>query len=320
MKVRDILKLQCTAKANCSSTTNQDITVYQSFRLISKYESKLKLAQSLEYHCPIQDQMKKEVPFIYYSGTYPDGCIQDNAVLTYTNLMTIDIDLKDNPDVDLKQIMTSIFKLPYVVGYYTSFSGRGYWCLVLVEDGSKIPSYYEYIKRLWKREFNVDVDSKTHNIARARALSWNPDWISTTKDLDADIIPWKLQYIHPTPTPTVSQPQVYRAWKSSSNSSYNAYDPLEYTHKCIQECSKRGTYTGTSYASWIRLAGECKNFSDGYELFRAFSINNPNCQDTEDRMRQVYDAAKVSQIDDTLHRKWQGTYKKIKADQTSKTH
>ena len=111
MKVIDILKLKCTAKANCSSTTSQDISVYQSFRLISKYESKLKTAQSLEYHCPTQDQMKREVPFIYYSGTYPDGCIQDNTVLNYTNLMTVDIDLKDNPDVNLKQIMTSIFNL-----------------------------------------------------------------------------------------------------------------------------------------------------------------------------------------------------------------
>ena len=313
MKVIDILKLKCTAKANCSSTTSQDISVYQSFRLISKYESKLKTAQSLEYHCPTQDQMKREIPFIYYSGTYPDGCIQDNTVLNYTNLMTVDIDLKDNPDVNLKQVMTSIFNLPYVVGYYTSFSGKGYWCLVLVEDGSKIPSYYEYIKRLWKQMFNVNVDSKTHNVARARALSWNPDWISTTKDLDTDIIPWKLQYIPPTPAPVISQPQVHRIWKSSSDYS-NSHDPLTYTHKCIQECSKRGTYTGTSYASWIRLAGECKNFSDGYDLFRAFSINNPNCQDTEDRIRQVYDAANISQIDNDVHRKWQGIYKKIKTN------
>lgn len=150
----------------------------------------LKHKAPLEQKEEIYKQAKQKMPYVIVSGTFPEGKLHDDDILTTSNVMTIDIDHLKEQDIDIDTLRKKIFDYPYVIGVYKSQSRDGLWALVAIEETSKIKEYYYCLSLAWKSSLGVKIDPACKNIARRRYLSYNPDWKQWTKKPNEPVKPW----------------------------------------------------------------------------------------------------------------------------------
>ena len=283
------------------SVTLKDVLV----TIPNKYKQTLEAISNMEYHSEEQSRAKLCVPRYYIAGTFPvpthpgQFTIKDNNLISPTNLMTVDIDKKDNESVDINKLREFVQSLPYVFTTQMSISGQGFYAIICITDTNKTKSYYKAISQTWKNLYGINIDNSACNIARARIISYNSDAESWFND---NVYVWTKEYIEPTTN--TEQTSVFQ--QSNIDNEFM----LERTHKAIRYCADNGYYAKT-YNEWYWLACDCSNFSDGEDIFIRFSENYPNKKDSLDKILKKYRGATPTGIDSSLHRKWQGLAKKI---------
>ena len=257
---------------------------------------------SLPYHSKEQEKAKSKTPRYYISGmfdmtefNYGRFPIHDYPIKG-SNLMTIDIDAKDNPDIDIWKIREEIFKLPYVFSCLKSVSGKGFYCIIPIEDTKYTKEYYNYIIRLWKQKYNITVDDNAASLIRARIISYNEDIDNWLKE---EVEVWNIKYTEPIK-------KEESAKKEEHYSKYNNTDTTDWnylTEKAMELVINDGYYV-KGYNAWYHLACELKTF-DRYDLFIKAS-NNVDYNDSIDKIKKKWDNAEPVNIDNDLIRKWCG--------------
>lgn len=257
------------------------------------------------YHSDIQKELKEKMPRFYIGGTFPKHSICNDKVIEYTNLICVDIDGKDNPDKDLDEIRKTLFGLDYVFAVYLSASRKGLYAIIPILDGREAPDYCEYIRRLWKFKYGINTDRAAENIARARIISYDPDWMQWTKTEDVQV--WELKI-------TEEQRNLERKQKKEEAPLVGIYKTKEVdmkarTHLAMQALIGNG-YTVNGYYRWLRAAMELKNFSDGFDLWYRMTVNNSEYNDHDwTKLKRKYDGLRTAELDESTHRKWQGIAK-----------
>lgn len=268
-------------------------------------KDKVDYVRSFEYHSEGQKQAKNIVPRYYISGVFDlnEYSIGRFPIHDYpkvsSNLMTIDIDGKDNPDIDIWKIREDIFKLPYVFSCIKSISEQGYYCIIPIEDTKNTKEYYNYILRLWKSKFGINIDNNASSLIRARIITHDIELDKWIKKDNVQV--WNLKYIE-KPIEIKEEEQTH----------YNKYvdkqkDGLDWTficHKAIELLINDGYYAH-NYNSWYYLGCECANFDDGQKLFIKASQNG-HYSDSIDVIMKRWKTCKPSGIDNDLIKKWCG--------------
>lgn len=283
-----------------------NITLYDAlYTLPLKWKDRLEQVQSMEYHSKEQYDAKQQLPRYYISGIYDmNEYIYRFPIHDYpkvqSDLMTIDIDAKDNPDIDIWKVREEIFKLPYVFSTLKSCSGKGFYCIIPIEDTKYTKEYYHYIIDLWKIKFNVNIDNKADTLIRARIISYNEDIDSWVKD---EVSVWKLKKVIKQEEKKEYNGLYDYKPKSLINNSYWE----EITHKCMNKLINDG-YTVNDYYAWYWLGCELANFIDGYDMFYKSSKNFDNTQN-DNYISKRYSGCKPSGINSNLIQKWCGMAK-----------
>jgi len=315
MEKENILKTYVSTIISENGYTNNDIKngrfigsnvrLYDAlYTLPMKWKDKLIETMNLEYHSKEQEKAKSLLPRYYISGMYDMNeyiyrfPIHDSPVVP-SNLMTIDIDAKDNTDIDIWKLREEIFKLPYVFSCLKSCSGKGFYCIIPIEDVNYTKEYYKYILDLWKEKYNLNIDPYASSLVRARIISYNEDIDSWIKD---NVSVWKLKKI-----------EIKEEFKEENTLfSYRQKhdyknDSEDLVHLCMKKLIDDG-YTVNDYRAWYHLGCELANFSDGYSLFYKSSKNYDSSQ-SDSSISKRWKGCKSIGITDDLVRKWCGMAK-----------
>ena len=268
-------------------------------QLTQLIEADLRLVSAMEYH--------SKLPRYYIVGTYKTDrpergnfYINDASILTYSNLMTIDIDEKDNPDIDIWSLRERLFNESYVFSLLKSVSGHGYYAIIPIMDGKYTKEYYDYIIKLWKYKFNINVDDDAKTLTRARILSYDEDYDKWIKK-DTLIQKWELK-----------SKKKEEQKKEKTLFDYKVPKPVnseweELTNKAMQALINDGYYAA-SYGAWYHLGCELKNFDNGYDLFYKSSCNAAY-NDSPEKIKKKWDSCTATGITNDLIQKWCGMAK-----------
>lgn len=305
-KVKDILSSIVTMKINDTGWLNGQYI--QEYRMLGtllnpkEWEARCDEVANAPYHSELQKRLKDAMPRFYIAGTFPYKSIKDSSVIEYTNLICVDIDGKDNPDMDLEEIRKTLFDLDYVFSVYLSASRKGVYAIIPILDGREAPAYCNYIRRLWKFKYGIETDKNAENIARARIISYDPDWMQWTKTHDVQV--WELKSLPEQDEKKENgEKQLVGLFKNEE------IDTVARTHLAMQALIGNG-YTVDGYYRWLRAARELMNFSDGFELWYTMTINNSKYSDHDrQKLERKFKGLSRAELDEDTHRKWQGIAK-----------
>jgi len=311
MKTKDILNKKFSILVNASGYTyhqelidyTQAITDLRSIiNLGYKYREPIDTLRAMVYHSKEQKAYKEQFPCWFTGGIFPMLQTEDKDILEYSNILAIDIDKIDNPKLDIYDIKNKIFELPYVFLVSKSISGEGIYALVLLEDGQYTKEYYDYLVRLWKKLFDVNIDSKCTNIGRKRFLSYDNDIL--IKDPETDIKEWKLKYIPPKIEP--KKPSLLQQGEQEKQYSL--------VHKAIWYLLNHGysidnINTDKAYNVWYHIGCDFRHFDDGENMFITFSNNTSKYKDSINKILSKWKQTKIENSIDDISRKWCGICK-----------
>lgn len=103
-----------------------------------------------------------------------DGERRSENIKSYTNLMCIDIDAKDNPK-SIASTLDVLQSLPYVAFAQRSASGNGYFAIIPIRDGRNLEEHFNAISAELE-ERGIIVDKSCKDAVRARFYSYDPNY------------------------------------------------------------------------------------------------------------------------------------------------
>jgi hypothetical protein len=128
-----------------------------------------------------QDELKKYLPAFTpvallnhrkRNTSFAEKIIQQHP------LIMGDIDLKDNPDIDMSELKQYISRVPYIL--LCSYSVRGgLWFVVRLPDNQNpqsLAAHFRYLQKVFREKFGIILDaSKGGNPAHLRFVSYDTD-------------------------------------------------------------------------------------------------------------------------------------------------
>lgn len=269
------------------------------------YKDQLKEITNMTYHSPEQSEAKKKMPLYYSCGTFKNTHAYDNNVDKESNLMTIDIDAIDNPDIDMIELQKQVFELPFVAVCLKSCSGAGLYAIIPIENYKCTKYYFYYLKKLFRSKFNVELDSKAKNIARARYISYNEnvcDWIK--KD---DVEVFNLTETEdPDKKNIVKNEEIFQYY-----SIFKTYDDNNNRlYEAVKKVIDHG-YHAENYGHWYYTGCDLVAIDPSGELFERFSRNGKWDDSQAVIDRKFKECMKnPTPIDNEFKRKWFGLAKR----------
>ena len=140
-----------------------------------------------------QKKLKEALPCFMPSGVFAGAKAED--IRQRSGFIAIDLDGKDNAEVEDFDSLKSLLKAnPFIAYCARSVRGKGFFCLIPVEDPEKHRDYFRSLRFLFWRS-GLTVDPSCSDISRKRYVSYDPEpyintgaevfsWIRPTKDQD----------------------------------------------------------------------------------------------------------------------------------------
>jgi hypothetical protein len=121
-----------------------------------------------------QEELKLNMPVILVSGVFHGGK-SSKCLVSYTRLIVVDIDEKDNKNVEnFFTLKTEFCKIPNVAYCGRSIRGKGYWLIIPVAYPDKHVLHFEFLKN-WFLAKGLKIDSSGENINRLRFYSYDEE-------------------------------------------------------------------------------------------------------------------------------------------------
>lgn len=289
-----------------SGYSQHNLTLRQIINDGYKLKDGIDRLRAMEYHSKEQLELKQQFPCWMTGGTFKMYDLHDSGIVTYSNIVIIDIDKKDNPEISLEDIKHNLMELPYVFMASKSISGQGIYVGILLKDGRNTKAHYKYLVKLLKSKYNLTVDGQCNNIGRKRFISYDDNLL--VKDDNTEIIPFALMEIEQNEEPKQSGLYEYKAGQMSSA------DSNKLCKKAIWLLLNHGfsiddINSSNKYSVWYHVACEFHLFDDGHEMFVMFSQNSTQYHDDIATINKKWDKAEQPSNVDDVYRKWCGMAK-----------
>lgn len=306
-----------------------------SILLTDKFKDRIDEYRKLKTIDPVKAHQYKtdSIPAWMVSGTFPYFRLHNNDIVTYNNLIALDIDAKDGDnETIIDNVRKDIFSKPYVVAVLKSLGGKGIYVLVYVEDPKHTEGYYSYLADLYEQQYNIKVDRNAMNIARKRCVSYEDDITKWIKPNDMIIKPWRLYDDIVEGMIDNKPPQQYIPDRIKLQTTL--FDNNFVTERTKEAIIKSITIGGLSvdYFNkkqnnsalnvWWHIGNEIKYFFgdvEGEQLFYQFSTNTSQYNDDQRVISKQFESCdadkaidgKYTKTEDDLHSKWQGIAKNL---------
>lgn len=123
-----------------------------------------------QYRETKDSEYKKTIPCYTPSGVFSHRSI--DGLVEYTGLLSLDIDKKDNPDIDLPSIMDSLRDNQFIRAFHKSVGGEGYAVYIETDVDSQYHGQaFESIEKSFFERFGIVVDKACKDVSRLRFVS-----------------------------------------------------------------------------------------------------------------------------------------------------
>ncbi len=243
---------QISIYRNQKDTIGATATLRQ-FLFSEKHKAEIERLRSIE-NKDERKQLKSALPMATISGlfSYRDG----QHLISHSGLICIDIDGKDNPEMDVEQAKQQLADFREMAYIGLSVGGKGLFCVIPIAYPDKHGEHFLALQSDFK-ELGIKIDDQCKDITRARIVSFDPN-----------------PYVN-------EQATTYKATKRKPQppSKHYSHDDSEETTRKVYELCKRiqdcGLDITAGYQHWFEVGASLASLGeDGREAFHIVSRQN----------------------------------------------
>lgn len=218
-------------------------------------------------------ELKLSLPAITVSGCFNGSRAVDNLTL-HSGYICIDID-----DIeDVEQVKRDLMTLPFVIMAGASVSGRGVFCLCLVDDGCDGHThshYFDYIRMEIEGGLGLKVDKSCRDVSRLRFYTYDAGLIEKE---EAEPVSFErvLDFLHKAKEEVIEK----------KTETYGSGDIDDKRLGLLMDMIDRtGIDITCDRADWIRIGSAIasKYGESGYDYFKRISRHYPKFKESECR-------------------------------------
>lgn len=262
------------------------------------------LVMGMKYKIPIEELRKysgketEEIEKIYknYKKQFPvwtPSCLCNNGskdIVEIYNIICIDIDLQDNPDMDPEKVKEELIKLPSI--FYTSLSigGKGVFGLMGLSGNDSFKERFDSVRNYILKETGYVIDKSCCNPNRLRIISYDENPIF--KSFESELVPYNGKVSKVLETKESIYKPLYSFSLPKRNIKRNDYTDLLNDDKfciiCSDYCINKLMIQTTDYSNWLSHLGSLSTLGyEGQELGIQLSRQSPKYQSDEDVIRTM---------------------------------
>ena len=224
------------------------------FLFCNKYKEQIEHIRSIKDE-DVQKSLKKQLPLATISGTFAPIRQADNLV-THSNLLCIDIDKKDNMDVDwFDDLKYEWCNIPQILYAGHSIRGKGWFVIFHIAYPQKHEAQFEALQQDFFR-VGLIIDETCKDVSRMRFISYDPE-----PYVNEDATLYTKVWVEPKPT-------------YHSSCTYSS-KKMEQVERCCQEIARRGIDITADYNNWFRVGAALASLGEpGRSLYHLVSSQN----------------------------------------------
>lgn len=241
--------------SNVEANVGTEISL-RDFLFYDKYKEQIKHIRSIEDE-ELQKSLKKQLPLATISGTFAPTRKAENLV-SHSHLLCIDIDKKDNMDIDwFDDLKHEWHNIPQILYAGHSTRGKGWFAIFRIAYPDKHKAQFEALQRDFASSGLV-IDRACKDVSRMRFISYDPKpYVNEAATL----------YVEPKPTTHVS---------------YSGGKDMEQVEKCCHIIAARGIDITATYDDWFRVGAALASLGErGRSLYHLVSSQNANYKAAE---------------------------------------
>jgi hypothetical protein len=167
--LKSVLDVECSMFYRVTDTTPKSVNLLQWLKDTTY------LPQQNQVRAIADTEKQKEAKVKLMPGITPSGIFSkrgNSHLLKHTGLIAIDIDKKDNPDVeDFAALRNQLSKIPCVAYAALSVSGNGCWLLIPIAYPERHKEHFEFLEELFRKTLGLIIDDACKDVARLRFYS-----------------------------------------------------------------------------------------------------------------------------------------------------
>jgi len=184
-----------------------------------------------------QDELKKQLPCIVFTGVLPTGPRTDERIESYSNLAILDFDNLTPEQYSQKK--TEFTNLPFTVAAFLSPRGNGLKAVIHIKDGLKHKEYYKAILH----EFE-GLDRTNINPSRVCFESYDPDiYINYEAEKYAKVLEEREVKVYKAKDVNVTDAEKFKnlcQWMQNRHEVFASGSRNIYIHKLAGACCRFG--------------------------------------------------------------------------------
>ena len=231
------------------------------FLFCNKYKEQIEHIRSIKDE-DVQKSLKKQLPLATISGTFAPIRLAENLV-THSHLLCVDIDKKDNMDVDWFDDLKHEWRnIPQILYAGHSIRGKGWFVIFHIAYPQKHEAQFEALQQDFFR-VGLIIDETCKDVSRMRFISYDPE-----PYVNEDATLYTKVWVEPKPT-------------YHSSCTYSS-KKMEQVERCCQEIARRGIDITADYNNWFRVGAALASLGEpGRSLYHLVSSQNEKYRASE---------------------------------------
>ena len=162
---------QISIYRNITDTVGGATVTLRQFLFSEKHRTEIEKLRSIEDEDESK-RLKLKLPVATISGlfSYRNG----KHLINHSGLICIDIDAKDNPEMNVEQTKQLLRKLDEIAYIGLSVRGKGLFCIIPIAYPEKHEEHFLALQADFK-DMGIVIDDQCKDVTRARVVSFDPN-------------------------------------------------------------------------------------------------------------------------------------------------
>lgn len=260
MTVKDLLNIKIQVFNTFSDKyPSQTMSTIDALQYGLKYRPLIDAARRTYWTDKIKYKSIKDRMFVWMPSALV-GADKSQTKYIYP-VVCIDVDGKDNPDIDIETAKKQIFSLPFVYYAGLSIGGNGFFALAYIDDPMYFTEQFAALSDYISDNFNIKIDSQCSNANRLRYMSYDDN--AMIKDMSETIVPFtSIKF-----KSNIQYKPVIQTLFASNDTTNDLIDNDNFCIAVLDYCINKLCYqSGKRSEGWIQDLGLLKLFGAQGEM------------------------------------------------------